>query len=349
MGGSQGVHSGLLLQGQCCNLWLGGAIYVYGWPNQVANFIMYDSTFVENNGTQTAHGAQIAGITDTGECGGVLLSSCRCIGISNAVFANNTGTGLCVYGHDASLGHCEGNFPVLLNRSISAGAYTKDYINNFLGPFHTMDMGLNIQNSVFLNNTAAALSRCGPDYIQPVDPLAGGAGLDMKHTQFSVLSNLTFAGNHGLQGSGMHLDSCFATVVWNSTFHNNSATAEGGGIATVSSHGPGLLLGNSTLSNNLAVSGGAVYGDSGASVTISNSTQIVSNQAITDGGAVFCDACNVLSVVAGSSMGSNQAGGVGGGCYCSSCVLLRVQQSYLTNNRCDLLWLQSASSASASV
>lgn len=334
---------GCRFEGNSASFGLGGALYVYGWQEQVTYFTMRGSKFVGSNATALyAPGAQIAGITDHEECGGALISSFRCAGISDSMFANNSGVGLCIHGQDTSAGSCEGSDPtgIFFNRSNVAGVNASGFINDYLGLDHSIDMTVNVMNSDFVFNEATLLTRVSPDPIQPIDPLSGGAALSITFALFSVLSGLTVQSNLGRQGSALHLDSCNAAFVWNSTFSNNTATNEGGAIATISSHGHGLLLANSTVKNNLAVEGGAVYGDSGASITICNGTQLDKNRAIKDGGGVYCDSCNLLKLSTLSKITSNQAHDSGGGCYCSQCVLFEVSQIELTNNRCDLDGLQ---------
>lgn len=81
-------------------------------------------------------------------------------------------------------------------------------------------------------------------------PFIGGAGLEVKTAQPILISNCVFEGNSGRQGSGLHLDACPSTLVWNTNFDNNHAQYEGGAIALVNSDGQGLLLGKSNLTGN---------------------------------------------------------------------------------------------------
>ena len=53
--------------------------------------------------------------------------------------------------------------------------------------------------------------------------------------------------------------------------------------------------------------GGANYGDSGASIFVTNGTQLTHNTAITNGGAVSCEGCQALTLQLGSSVTSNVA------------------------------------------
>ena len=81
-------------------------------------------------------------------------------------------------------------------------------------------------------------------------PFIGGGGLEIKTAQPVIIADCVFEGNSGRQGSGLHLDACPSTLVWNSSFDSNHATYEGGAVALVNSDGQGLLLGNSSLTHN---------------------------------------------------------------------------------------------------
>ena len=253
---------------------------------------------------------------------------------------DNIGIGLAVHGHGASQGYCEvlrWQLPAtvdLFNRStILTADNGTDIISDFLGDWVSLDMGLAIHSSLFFNNTAAQLLREAPDVIQPEDANTGGAGLDILDVQFSVISGSTFHSNRGRQGSGIHLDTVFASLVWNSSFVNNTATAEGGALALVNSHNTGLMVANSTIQSSLGVNGGAIYGATGGSVIVSYGSHVTDNQAIADGGALYCDGCQALTLERQSDVSNNAAGQTGGGGYCTGCVVLTVDSSYMGSNR----------------
>ena len=113
------------------------------------------------------------------------------------------------------------------------------------------------------------------------------------------------------------MDTCDTAYVWNCSFNDNTATGQGGAIAMVNSHGKGLLPAGSNVTNGQALYGGAIYGGAGASVTISNGSQLVSNQAVTDGGAVFRDGCQQLILQLQTNLSGNTAGGRGGAVFCT--------------------------------
>ncbi len=156
--------------------------------------------------------------------------------------------------------------------------------------------------------------------------------MDIQEVLFTVLSSNTFNSNSGRQGSAVHLDTCFASYIWNSTFDNNTATGQGGSIAVVNSHSRGLLFANSSVSNSQALFGGAIYADVGAVITISN-TQLFQNQAVTDGGALFCDNCAQLHLESQTNFSFNSAEGAGGAVYCDGCIVMTATAVLLADNR----------------
>lgn len=206
------------------------ALYVYGWVQQLTYFTMRDSVFRNNNGTRSALTSTAdTGITDTAECGGAYLSSCKCVGITNSVFENNVGKGLCIHGQIGSSPDCYNSDPVLFDKTTIAGPANDLFLDNFLDRYEDLVISVDIRHSHFSNNTDAFLTRTSaePEDVQPIDYLTGGAGLAIQSVLFTVLSSNTFSSNRGRQGSGLHLDTCFVTYVWNSTFDSNTATGQG--------------------------------------------------------------------------------------------------------------------------
>ena len=316
-------------------VWGLSAFYVYGWVQQVTYFTMHDSVFSDNNGTRSALAdPQQTGITDTAECGGLYLSSCKCVGIPNSSFESNTGIGLCVHGQLGSSPDCSSSDPLFFNQSTIGSPSDEAFLEHFLGRYDDLVITVDIRGSEFLDNTDAFLTRttAEPDAVQPIDFLSGGAGLDIQEVLFTVLSSNVFRHNSGRQGSGLQLDTCFASFIWNSTFDNNTATGQGGAVALVNSHTTGLLIANSTLSNGQALFGGALYADVGADVTISSS-QVIGNHAVTDGGAIFCDDCQQLQLEQQTLIQYNTAEGAGGAVFCDNCILMTANAVTMTDNR----------------
>ena len=266
--------------------------------------------FFGNNGTQEALApTESAALTDTAACGGLYTSYCQCVATSDTVFENNIGIGMCVHGRGSTAGACTQS---RLNVSSIVDAAGTAFFQNFMGRFSDLQMGLNIRDSSFINNSAASVTSSAPESEpESTNFLTGGAALNVLDVQFSFMSKNFFKDNIGRQGSGANLDTCFFSVSWNNTF-DNTATQQGAAIALVNSHNLGVMVANSTLTNGQAVTGGAMYGDAGATVTISNGSQLIHNQAVTDGGGVYCDSCQALLLQLDSSMRENYAGGSGG-------------------------------------
>ena len=219
--------------------WGLSALYVYGWVQQLTYFTMHNSVFRNNNGTRmTLASTEATGITDTAECGGAYLSSCKCVGITDSVFENNVGKGLCVHGQLGSSPDCYNSDPVFFNKTTIAGPANEHFLTQFLDRYDDMIITVDIRRSHFINNTDAFLTRTSaePEDVQPIDYLTGGAGVDIQAVLFTVLSSNTFTSNRGRQGSALHLDTCFMTYVWNSTFDSNTATGQGRAFVSASTH-----------------------------------------------------------------------------------------------------------------
>lgn len=309
--------------------------WVAGQIQRVTTLFVINSTFTANNATNIESSTP-DGIFDVGECAGAHISSCSCAGFLNTTFEDNIGIGLCL--RDIS-GGCEPRpggisaVPPLFDRASIATVQYKNMINSFLGQDISIDVAVDIRESIFTRNTAASLLRQYDEPVQPQDPLAGGAALDILAVPYSMLADNKFEGNSGRQGSAVHLDSCTATVIWNSLFDGNTATHEGGAIATVNSHGKGILLGQSNFTNSLALSGGAVYADSGAAVTITSGSYFVNNTAVTTGGAVSCVGCQNLTMESWTRASFNQAQQSGGAVSCDSCTVFQMDRVIMRNNR----------------
>ena len=264
------------------------------------------------------------------------ISSCGCVSVLNNTFTNNTGIGVCVRDVD---GKCEGldspesdrrYFPAF-NRSTAAGSNNIKRIDEFLRNDTATQISLDMRYNTFTGNIDPSLSE--PTHMRLEDGMAGGAAIDIVNVPYTVLVGLIIEGNVGRQGSGIHLDYCTATFIWNCSLQGNRATHEGGAIAEVNSHGQGILIGNSTLADNSALSGGAVYGGPGTSVLVTDSTQLVNNRATTDGGAIHCVQCQGLTLQEHASVSGNVAKDGGGAYFCDGCTTTHVRNVELVNNR----------------
>ena len=308
-----------------------GALYVYGSLAQVTLLIVRDSFFLANNGTSLSQpDVHSVALTEAVECGGLYASYCQCVGVVDSTFGNNTGTGLSGHGHGSTFGQCGQSDAVLFNQSTIVDASDLTSFSGFLGggQYNDTDMGLDIRKSRFTNNSAvsADTSQASTEYS------TGGAGLDILDVELSAVSSCTFDLNVGRQGAGLSLDTCTASIVWNCSFTGNVALQQGGAIAFVNSHSIGLLVTYSNLYNNLASNGGAIYGDAGATIVISNGTQVQANDATGNGGGVSCDSCQSLKVQSSSDISNNLAN-TGGACYCNDCAVFEADDSSFWYNR----------------
>lgn len=157
-------------------IWGLSAFYVYGWVQQVTYFTMHDSSFIANNGTRSALAdPEQTGITDTAECSGLYLSSCKCVGIANSTFESNIGIGLCVHGQLGSSPDCSNSDPVLFNQSTIAGPSAEVFLDDFLDRYDDLVITVDIRDSHFSDNTDAFLTRTSaePKQVLPLDYLTG--------------------------------------------------------------------------------------------------------------------------------------------------------------------------------
>lgn len=129
-------------------------------------------------------------------------------------------------------------------------------------------------------------------------------------------------------------------VCRSNTFVGNSATREGGAIATINNlHKQALFIGNLTATGNHAVTGGGVYGTDDASIIIANGSTFDGNTASSQGGALACVGCASLALLEGSMM-SNQAALSGGALYIEASTAVRSEDvQYNGNWYAQLLFL----------
>jgi len=139
--------------------------------------------------------------------------------------------------------------------------------------------------------------------------------------------NLELTGGNSTTGGGvitmtgswlLELDNVYA--------HHNSSNQNGGVVSLKQSSTPAVLApwlyayGNSVLSQNSALNGGAVSCDVAGKVLMYN-TQLASNSAAQDGGAVYLDNACVFEQLGGQFLQGvllNEAGGYGGGVYATN-------------------------------
>lgn len=158
--------------------------------------------------------------------------------------------------------------------------------------------------------------------------LAIAAGPDV----FTALVDVEFAFNSGASGPAFKSSFSYFTVIWGCTFANNHASRFGAALLLTTNKQGGVLIGNTTMVNNAALRGGAIYGDSMMNIWIRNNSKLINNTAASLGGSIHCDSCLMLrlqqSVVTNSTSGED-----GGGIYCDACELVQLTEVQLSNNR----------------
>jgi predicted outer membrane repeat protein len=167
------------------------------------------------------------------------------------------------------------------------------------------------QNLYFDQNSSDGMG--GAVYV-----LAGTTNLDR-----SVLSNNTaFRGGALATGGGI-------STIENSTFISNTATGDGGGIFNTGN----LTLMRTTLNENHALNGGAIWNDS--VLTVENST-ISQNSSIDNGGGIYDEDTSHIN---NSTITANTAsadilnpGGRGGGVYALAGSTIQLRNSIVAGN-----------------
>jgi hypothetical protein len=153
-----------------------------------------------------------------------------------------------------------------------------------------------------------------------------------------TITNSTFANNNANDdGGGMYNDYATSPTITNSTFTNNNATSNGGGMYNDNESSAAIT--NSTFTNNNAkgVVGGGIYGDGGgmynefeSSPTITNST-FTNNNATSNGGGMYNDS-GTSAAITNSIFTNNKAVKDGGGMYNNVESLPTITNSTFTNN-----------------
>jgi CSLREA domain-containing protein len=119
-----------------------------------------------------------------------------------------------------------------------------------------------------------------------------------------------------------------ALIIDKVTFHDNTASAEGGGI--VSNGNSKLTILNSTFDENAASTlGGAIASSENATIEIVNST-LADNSAGTSGGAIVVTGGSLT--IANSTISTNSAGSTGGGVFVSQAKTFALKSTIIADN-----------------
>lgn len=121
---------------------------------------------------------------------------------------------------------------------------------------------------------------------------------------------------YGFNGGGVYIDDGADATIVNSTIHNNTNQAKGGGIVIAGTFGRGLTLLSSTIRNNTSSSnGGGLAITTGSTVEISDST-FSNNTASGNGGGISVESSGELFLT--YSTVANNTAALGAGVYASS-------------------------------
>ena len=312
--------------------------YVYGYSTRVTSLFLLNSFFSDNIGIlNTTDTVSWKGdINDAGEVSGVLVAYCQCVGVYNTTFVNNTGAGL---GLRSIQGQCETNgvaalYPPLFNRSTIAGDEGSQWIINNTNSDFVASVSFDIRQSTFDNNIDPSLLRSALNQSPSQVSTGGAGGLNMIDVYRSILADNLFQNNQGVQGGAVRMEACSVTIIWNVEFSNNSASHEGGALASIANqHTLGTFIGAITAKNNRPQSGAAIYAEAGEILTITNSSILEENYAATRGGAVHCVSCQTLQAQLDVHLNSNSAGQSGGAIYLDNCDIFAASNMQVINNR----------------
>ena len=331
-----------LFQQNKVQLGKGGAIYSYGTVQQLTNVLLLNSSFL-NNSHMTDH-SYVLDVDDLSyyvTCSGAYFESGHCLGVYDCTFAGNQGVGLAVFDF---AGLCEADqgtigyqnlahnpiYQTLFNRSTVTPA-GEPFLTDFLG---SNSISVDIRQSTFTEHTIMPLYQSLQDSIGALSlgSSAAGGALYLKEVNKAVLVDLVVADNQGTRGSGLYLDSCSETVIWNSSFARNKASSVGGAIASVNAQNSGIMVGHCMIHDNQAVQGGGFFSDSKVTLILTNDTVLAGNSA-TDGGGIYCYHCKEVLAQLGAIFESNSADETGGACYCGGCSLVQLINAQLSDNR----------------
>lgn len=223
-----------------------------GIGNTIIDAADIDRVFeVFSTGNLTLQHLTVTGGSISGSGGGIVVDEGRLV-LDNVEITSNTasstGGGIYAIGSTATLDITDS---VIKNNETTlahgGGVYLQGL--NSAGAFN-----VNVVRSEITDNTAGSL----------------GGGFYTRETTLSILDSTISDNQSGSNGGGLRGFSSGTWEIIGSTISGNTAGASGGAMAI---SGIELTLINSTLSGNSArFSGGAIFGQSGSSTDIANST-----------------------------------------------------------------------------
>lgn len=304
---------------------------------EVTNFTELQNAIVQGTTSDIRLGNNITDVSST-----IGLTSANTIvninGNNNTISPNGTGY---------SLFDIQANTSLNLRDAIISNASS----NENGGAIKNNSGTLNIINSTFSNNTAN-----GNVYGGAIDVQSGSV--------LNISGQTTFSGNTVTDGSGGAIHNLGNAVIagtdstnlvtfdgnkakWNggaifnegtlnisnalfnqNGFVDGSTTTKGGAIRNESTNNhASLTLSNTTFSSNSAENGGAIFNDSGSTLTINPNVAFNSNRAADNGGGIYNQG---TAIIDGASFNSNSSTQRGGAIYTTG--NLTVRNSSFTGN-----------------
>jgi hypothetical protein len=271
-------------------------------------FHIAPSNIVAIAGLTITNGAPVGATLEAGSGGGiydggVLLTVRDCL-LSGNVAASGSGGGIYNSGGSLTVANCvlNGNVAHSFGGGISGGGTftvtdsTLSYNRAGEGGGIYSGVGLVLSNSTLRGNYARGNSSSAP---------SGGGGIHNEGGQLTIANSTLSENSCDTAGGGLFNHFAQPALIVNSTFsynyaggYNDAAYEGGGGIFN---DGSTLMIANTTLSQNQAASGGAIFNDAGgganATVTFVNST-LSGNSAQFGGGFYNTPVSSGLATVA---------------------------------------------------
>lgn len=190
------------------------------------------------------------------------------------------------------------------------------------------------ENSVITNSigkTGAALCFVSPKTVaikdsSVTDTAGSGSGVIYISGGSATLENTTVSGNNSYNGGALYFSGSANVTIDGSSFTNNKATNFGGVIDNRSSGA--INITNTTISENNAKTGGAIYTTKGT-ITLTGST--ITKNTATNGGAIYSEG-GTVTLGEGTVVDENTASSNGGAASLVNKAKLNVYGATLSNN-----------------
>lgn len=284
----------------------------------IANF--GNGTIDVNNTTFSNNQSNLGG-------GGFANLNSGTVNINNSSLTNNlvdtgVGGGILNYG------------TVNINKSTFSGNQSKQYSGGAIWNAGTVT----VTDSNFFDNKAAvgggsilnnhSLTISSSNFTNSKSGLRGGA---ISSGGTLNITKSTFSGNNSFLGGALSISGTIN--ITDSSFLENAAGDLGGAfLISGSGFNSNVTIDRTTLANNSANQGGAIWNQTNGTVKVTNST-IANNSAKNAGGGVM----NIGNLdISNSTISGNKSNRIGGGIYHSSTTnTLNINQSTITNNTAD--------------